>query len=87
MQISIEENDKVYQDQKVKAQYQQKHIKIWKLVFQKRKKQKRKQQRKDNIMPGYGYGKMNKKTSKKPMKKKVRVVMGNKNTKAKKRKI
>ena len=36
-------------------------------------------------MPGYGYGKMNKKTTKKPMKKKVRIVMGNKNKKAKKR--
>jgi GTP-binding protein EngB required for normal cell division len=38
-------------------------------------------------MPGYGYGKMNKKTSKKSTKKKVRIVMGNKNTKAKKRKV
>ena len=38
-------------------------------------------------MPGYGYGKMSKKTTKKPMKKKVRIVMGNKNTKAKKRKV
>lgn len=38
-------------------------------------------------MPGYGYGKMTtKKMTKKPMKKKIRVVMGNKNTKAKKRK-
>ena len=37
-------------------------------------------------MPEYGYGKMNKKMTKKPMKKKIRIVMGNKNTKAKKRK-
>ena len=37
-------------------------------------------------MPGYGYGKMSKKMPKKPMKKKVRIVMGNKNTKSKKRK-
>jgi len=32
-----------------------------------------------------GYGKMSKKMTKKPMKKKVRIVMGNKNKKAKKR--
>ena len=49
-------------------------------------KLKRKKQRKDNSMPGYGYGKMSKKMTKKPMKKKVRIVMGNKNTKSKKRK-
>tara|TARA_Y100000994_G_scaffold88257_1_gene73001 strand:+ start:463 stop:579 length:117 start_codon:yes stop_codon:yes gene_type:complete len=36
-------------------------------------------------MAGYGYGKMSKKTTKKPMKKKVRIVMGNKNKKARKR--
>tara|TARA_R100001591_G_scaffold113756_1_gene127316 strand:+ start:111 stop:227 length:117 start_codon:yes stop_codon:yes gene_type:complete len=36
-------------------------------------------------MPGYGYGKISKKMTKKPMKKKVRIVMGNKNKKAKKR--
>ena len=47
---------------------------------------KKKKQRKDNNMPGYGYGKMSKKMTKKPMKKKVRIVMGNKNTKSKKRK-
>ena len=35
-------------------------------------------------MPGYGYGKMNKKTNKKSTKKKVKIVMGNKNKKAKK---
>jgi|TARA_R100000084_G_C4654811_1_gene152104 hypothetical protein len=37
-------------------------------------------------MPGYGYGKTSKKMNKKPtMKKKVRIVMGNKNKKAKKK--
>ena len=36
-------------------------------------------------MPGYGYGKMNKKTNKKSTKKKVKIVMGNKNKKSKKR--
>ena len=36
-------------------------------------------------MPGYGYGKMSKKTTKKPMKKKVKIVIGNKNKKTKKR--
>ena len=35
-------------------------------------------------MPRYGYGKMNKKTNKKSTKKKVKIVMGNKNKKAKK---
>ena len=36
-------------------------------------------------MPGYGYGKMSKKMTQTPMKKKVRIVMGNKNKKSKKR--
>jgi GTP-binding protein EngB required for normal cell division len=32
-------------------------------------------------MPGYGYGKMSKKTNKKPMKKKTKIVMTKKKTK------